>query len=238
VKVAQAALKVKADGAFGASTRAALLAWQRAHKVPVTGVLDKATWARLVPAPPAPKPAPKPAPTPTPTPNPGGSTTAGSGLPSLDQLAHTTSVSPYLKTVLHEGSHGNAVRALQVALAIKPYDGAFGPITLKAVKAFQASRHLHATGVVDAATWAQVQKVANPLLPYRTIVLKQGSTGAVVKVLQKELKVAVDGDFGPKTAAAVKALQKSAHLASTGVVAVKTWIALEARDYPLGRKRW
>jgi peptidoglycan hydrolase-like protein with peptidoglycan-binding domain len=235
VKVAQKALKVKIDGSFGASTRAALLAWQRSHKLPVTGVLDKATWAKLVPAPP---PAPAPAPKPTPTPTSGGTTTAGSGLPSLDQLAHTTSVSPYLKTVLHQGSRGNAVRALQVALAIKPYDGEFGPITLKAVKAFQTSRHLHPTGVVDAATWAQVQQVAYPLLAYRTVVLKQGSKGAVVKVLQKELKVVVDGEFGPKTAAAVKALQKSAHLASTGVVAVKTWIALEARDYPLGRKRW
>ena len=38
--------------------------------------------------------------------------------------------------------------------------------------------------------------------------------------------------------AAVKAFQKSVHLASTGVVAVQTWIALEARDYPLGHKRW
>lgn len=238
VKVAQKALKVKVDGTFGAGTRAALLSWQRAHKLPVTGVLDKATWAKLVPAPPAPAPkppAPKPPKPPTP---PGGTTTAGSGLPSLDQLAHTTSVSPYLKTVLHKGSHGKAVRALQVALAIKPYDGEFGPITFAAVKAFQHTRHLPATGVVDAATWVQVQKVAYPLLPYRTTVLKQGSHGAVVKLLQKELKVVVDGQFGPKTAAAVKAFQKSAHLASTGVVAVKTWIALEAKHYPLGHKRW
>jgi peptidoglycan hydrolase-like protein with peptidoglycan-binding domain len=235
VKVAQKALKVKTDGTFGASTRAALLSWQRSHKVPVTGVLDKATWAKLVPAPPAPTP---PAPKPPTPPTTGGTTTAGSGIPSLDQLARTTSVSPYLKTVLHKGSHGNAVRALQVALAIKPYDGEFGPITLKAVKAFQTARHLHPTGVVDAATWAQVQKVAYPLLPYRTIVLKQGSKGSVVKVLQRELKVVVDGEFGPKTAAAVKAFQKSAHLASTGVVAVKTWIALEAKHYPLGHKRW
>jgi peptidoglycan hydrolase-like protein with peptidoglycan-binding domain len=233
VKVAQKALKIKVDGTFGAATRTALLAWQRAHKLPVTGVLDKATWAKLVPAPPA--PAPKPPATP---PSTGGSSTSASGLPSLDQLAHTTSVSPYLKTVLHKGSRGNAVRALQVALAIKPYDGEFGPITLKAVKAFQTSRHLHATGVVDAATWAQVQKVAYPLLPYRTVVLKQGSKGTAVKVLQQQLKIEVDGIFGPQTAAAVKAFQRSVHLASTGVVAVKTWIAIEAKHYPLGHKRW
>jgi peptidoglycan hydrolase-like protein with peptidoglycan-binding domain len=237
VKVAQKALKVKVDGTFGASTRTALLAWQRTQRLPITGVLDKATWAKLVPAPVVPPAPPTPKPPPTSPPSKGGSTSA-SGLPSLDQLAHTTSVSAYLKTVLRNGSRGNAVRALQVALAIKPFDGEFGPITLKAVKAFQASRHLPATGVVDAATWVAVQKVANPLLPYRTVVLKQGSTGPVVKVLQRELGVDADGIFGPKTEAAVKAFQRSAHLASTGVVAVQTWIAIEAKDYPLGRKRW
>ena len=83
-----------------------------------------------------------------------------------------------------------------------------------------------------------MQKVANPLLPYRTVVLKQGSHGAAVKVLQQQLAVTADGEFGPKTAAAVKAFQKSVHLASTGVVAVQTWIAIEAKHYPLGLKRW
>jgi peptidoglycan hydrolase-like protein with peptidoglycan-binding domain len=239
VKVAQKALKIKVDGSFGASMRSTLVAWQRAHRLPVTGVLDNATWAKLVPAPPVPvKPPVKPPVGTTPPPSTGTGTTSASGLPSLDRLAHTTSVSPYLKTVLHEGAKGNAVRALQVALAIKPADGEFGPITLKVVKAFQTARHLKPTGVVDAATWAQVQAVANPLLPYRLTVLKVGSKGAVVKVLQRQVGVTQDGEFGPVTAAAVKAFQKSVHLASTGVVAVQTWIALEAKHYPLGLKRW
>ena len=107
-------------------------------------------------------------------------------VPSVEQLAHTTSVSPYLKTVVREGSSGNAVRALQDALAIKPADGQ--------VRAghpgggqgrSRASRHLKATGVVDAATWAEVQRVANPLLGYRTSVLKQGSSGAAVTVCRE-----------------------------------------------------
>ncbi len=165
VKVAQKALKIKVDGRFGASMRTTLMAWQRSHKLPVTGVLDNATWAKLVPAPPKPPVATPPKTTPPKTTPPkSGGTTSASGLPSLDQLAHATSVSAYLKTVLHQGSKGKAVRALQVALAVKPYDGEFGPITLKAVKAFQHARHLPVSGVVDAATWAQVQKVANPLL--------------------------------------------------------------------------
>ena len=55
VKVAQKALGLTADGTFGASTRTALIAWQKAHGVPVTGVLDNATWAKLVPPPPPPR---------------------------------------------------------------------------------------------------------------------------------------------------------------------------------------
>jgi peptidoglycan hydrolase-like protein with peptidoglycan-binding domain len=237
VKLAQAALKVPVDGTFGASTRTALIAWQKANGLPVTGVLDDATWAKLVPpVQPAPIIAPVvPVTVITPPPPPGSTSSSAT---SADRLAHTTSVSPYLKTVVREGSSGKAVRALQVALAIKPFDGQFGPITLKAVKAFQSARHLKATGVVDPATWAQVQAVAYPLLADRTTVLKPGSTGPVVKVLQRELRLTVDGTYGATTVAAVKAFQKSVHLASTGVVAVQTWIALEAKDYPLGHKRW
>ena len=235
VKVAQGALRVSESGTFDATTRTALIAWQKANNVPVTGVLDNATWAKLVPAVQPGLPS-QVAPVGKVTYAPTG--TKPASVQSLDQLAQRTSVSPYLKTVVREGSSGAAVRALQVALAIKPNDGKFGPGTLTAVKAFQSSRHLKATGVVDTATWEQVQRVANPLLGYRTTVLKQGSAGVAVSVLQKQLKVTADGKFGPHTAAAVKAFQRSVHLASTGVVAVSTWIALEARNYPLGHKRW
>ncbi len=192
MKVAQKALGVTADGTFGASTRSALIAWQRAQHLPVTGVLDNATWARLVPAtPPAPVNSVAPVAHGTLYTPPGSLSAA-----TLDHLVHTTSVSPYLKTVVREGSSGKAVRALQVALAITPYDGQFGPITLRAVKAFQTSRHLKATGVVDAATWGQVQHVAYPLLGYRRTVLREGSTGAVVSLLQQQLRITADGVFG------------------------------------------
>jgi len=48
-------------------------------------------------------------------------------------------------------------------------------------------------------------------------------------VTQRALRVAADGDFGPKTAAAVKAIQRSAKLAQTGVVSGWTWVAIEKR---------
>ena len=50
VKAVQAAVGVPAkdrDGVFGAQTRACVLAWQKAHKVRATGVVDAATWKAL-----------------------------------------------------------------------------------------------------------------------------------------------------------------------------------------------
>jgi hypothetical protein len=46
IKVAQRRLGVSADGHFGGPTFRKLVAWQK-NRVPVTGVLDKATWRRL-----------------------------------------------------------------------------------------------------------------------------------------------------------------------------------------------
>jgi hypothetical protein len=58
---------------------------------------------------------------------------------------------------LRFGDRGEFVRTLQLRLEslgfrVEAIDGAFGPLTLKAVKAFQSSRGLEPTGVVDAKT--------------------------------------------------------------------------------------
>jgi len=47
IALAQMYLGVRADGKFGASTFWTLLGWQSRAGVPVTGVLDKATWRRM-----------------------------------------------------------------------------------------------------------------------------------------------------------------------------------------------
>jgi hypothetical protein len=54
-------------------------------------------------------------------------------------------------------------------------------------------------------------------------VLKKGSKGESVKTLQEFLKIAVDGDFGPKTESAVKSYQKKNGLVADGIVGPKTW---------------
>lgn len=63
-----------------------------------------------------------------------------------------------------------------------------------------------------------------PWPPSRT--LREGDEGPDVAELQRRLKVAADGDFGPRTKAAVVAFQKSKRLTPDGVVGPKTAAAL------------
>lgn len=58
------------------------------------------------------------------------------------------------------------------------------------------------------------------------MVLKKGSQGREVKLLQEFLEIKVDGDFGPKTENAVKTWQKSNGLVADGIVGPKTWDAM------------
>ncbi len=64
----------------------------------------------------------------------------------------TPTPAPAARPVLREGSTGQAVRDLQVALALV-VDGKFGPKTRAAVVAYQGRRGLLADGVVGSLTW-------------------------------------------------------------------------------------
>jgi peptidoglycan hydrolase-like protein with peptidoglycan-binding domain len=55
-------------------------------------------------------------------------------------------------TPLKKGSKGSGVKNVQTLLKLKA-DGDFGPGTEKAVKAFQKSKGLAETGIVDAITF-------------------------------------------------------------------------------------
>ncbi len=54
-------------------------------------------------------------------------------------------------------------------------------------------------------------------------ILKEGSTGAEVKQLQKQLNLQIDGIFGPITKEAVKEFQKQNGLTVDGIVGKATW---------------
>ena len=63
---------------------------------------------------------------------------------------------PRLVGMLRRGSTGANVRYLQTALGGLKVDGQFGPITDRAVRAFQAAQGLKVDGIVGPITWGRL----------------------------------------------------------------------------------
>ena len=72
----------------------------------------------------------------------------------------------------------------------------------------------------------KVVPVVKPVVVVPDAILKEGSTGSLVKDLQKKLGIAVDGDFGPNTRKAVVGFQVKHDLTADGIVGPKTWKVL------------
>jgi murein L,D-transpeptidase YcbB/YkuD len=125
------------------------------------------------------------------------------------------------------------VRSLQYLLnahgAKLTMDGIFGPKTKAAVAAFQHSKGLSASGVVQASTWRSL-----------LVTVQRCSVGPAVRAVQDQINfrnlkdgrtLAVDGLFGPKTEASVRAFQKGMASEASGfrvdgIVGSRTWQAL------------
>jgi peptidoglycan hydrolase-like protein with peptidoglycan-binding domain len=144
-------------------------------------------------------------------------------------------------TGLKAGALGNTVKSLQQSLidaGIKVRggaDGIFGPATANALKEFQTSQGLSATGVVDDATAAAL---ANPQKPVPSVGSPNESEGGFPSYGEKGTRVVglqaalvksgisvrggVDGDFGAGTAAAVMDFQRANGLSVTGKVSDTT----------------
>ena len=208
------------DGVFGLATANALSQFQYAKGLKVNARVDEATVAALgtpaaVPAALAPA-APAPA-APAPSPMVG----------------------------LAPGATGTNVKALQerlIALGIAVRggaDGVYGPVTANALKTFQTSQGLAATGAVDEATAAALAS-PKPVAPAPEATpgaalgfAVYGERGERVKALQQALvskgvtvRGGVDGIFGSGTAGAVMTFQRSQGLNPTGVVDTVTGQAL------------
>lgn len=137
--------------------------------------------------------------------------------------------------VLRRGSRGPMVVRLQNGLNsagfnVGTVDGLFGTRTQAAVRAFQRSVGLPETGVVDLNTWLAIA----PYLDSRSILLRRGDRGMLVRIAQTALARAgfnpgtVDGIFGPNTQAAVRAFQQARGLTVDGIIGPRTWTALMA----------
>jgi peptidoglycan hydrolase-like protein with peptidoglycan-binding domain len=110
----------KVDGIYGPSTVEAVKALQKAHGLPVTGAVDKATDAALQ-----------------------EDLLAKGGAAAQEALASTAAVQQTLKLAgFWDG----------------PVDGQWTPALTEALKAFQTQLGVPATGAVDAATVAALEK--------------------------------------------------------------------------------
>lgn len=122
------------------------------------------------------------------------------------------------------GAKGATVVVIQHLMNQRGYglavDGAYGSVSVDAVKRFQRSKGLAADGQVGPATW--------PKLVYT---LRQGGNGSHVRALQAALNKrgagpAVDGGFGSVTTSAVRAYQSVNRLVVDGEAGPVTWRAL------------
>lgn len=143
--------------------------------------------------------------------------------------------------VLQKGSQGAAVRELQTLLnryvgtqsigGPIAVDGIFGPTTEERVKTAQYRYLLKRDGIVGSQTWQALR--GNAALIATKPILRRGSTGADVEIIQALLKEAgiyksiVDQIFGQQTETAVRTFQRDRQLQVDGVVGTKTWKALE-----------
>jgi peptidoglycan DL-endopeptidase CwlO len=133
VKTIQNAVGTTADGEFGPATEKSLKSWQRAQSVPVTGVVDAATWAALP---------------------------AAIGLKACGQQVHGDGVAVTC-AALSSGVTGLAVTVLQTALGTTA-DGSFGASTETAVETVQRDNGLKVSGVTTAHTWKALQLWGTP----------------------------------------------------------------------------
>jgi GH25 family lysozyme M1 (1,4-beta-N-acetylmuramidase) len=143
--------------------------------------------------------------------------------------------------VLSRGARGNEVRNMQRALHKAgrnpgPLDGVFGYMTEAAVKLFQRDAELDVTGIYDEETRQALENWKpsdNGLAAARRRVLRRGSSGAEVVVLQTLLqargfyRAAIDGRFGPVTEQAVRGFQRQAGIVVDGWVGPQTWGAFD-----------
>lgn len=129
---------VAIDGFFGEATENAVRAFQSAYGLPVTGVVDEATWVDLY--------------------------NAYRGiLNTTAQYINAVPVALFPGYLLLFGMQGDEIRLLQEYLRelsevypeIPPVEvnGIFGSATRSAVRAFQSLFGLNVTGIVDALTW-------------------------------------------------------------------------------------
>lgn len=222
------------DGAFGVETENAVRAFQRIFGLSVDGVVGRATWYKIQ--------------------------LVFNAVKRLSELASEGLTFDEITTPFPDrlavGDEGFFVYGLQYYLRwislsnpVVPnveFDGVFGPETENAVKTFQSLYGFAPTGVVDDDLFETIFDVYRGIIetvgdeidtgapPFPGEVLKLGSTGPSVEMLQKFINatasiykevppVAVTGVFDEETRDAVYAAQAFFDYPITGVVGPVLW---------------
>ncbi|UOQ47049.1 peptidoglycan-binding protein [Gracilibacillus caseinilyticus] len=151
-----------------------------------------------------------------------------------DKKSSTLNPIPYLNNfdldgLLETGDSGSVVRKLQrdlikLGFALPKYgaDGVFGQETESAVRSFQSAENLAVDGIVGPNTNAKLDKQTTLVSNYPGII-KNGSRGDVVRIIQRRVFAKADGIFGTQTEKKVKEYQQRNGLKVDGIVGPKTW---------------
>jgi cell wall-associated NlpC family hydrolase len=171
VKTIQKAIGATADGDFGPATQKSVRHWQRTHAVPVTGVVDAATWTSLP---------------------------ITTRLPACGQKVDGPGVAVTC-AALAQGTSGTAVGVLQTALGIT-VDGQFGADTSSAVRQLQTDNELKITGITNIATWKALHRWGTPICSTKKTVgpheSKDAKAQAKVRAQVQQLAAALEDKPG------------------------------------------
>ena len=238
VKVLQEALKELgfysgvADGSYGASTVAAVKAFQKKNSIRQDGIASPEVQKLIFEGKPY---------------NSRGKKTAVNTLPNC------------AVSELSSGKKGDQVTALQNSLKTLGFytanpTGVFDKDTISAVKKFQAAHNLTVDGIAGKKTLQLLSLLAaaaeptvyiapttapsptsTPLTAQNVVVLRSGARGLGVTQLQNRLVelgylASADGVFGSQTVSAVKSFQQKNGLSADGVAGLKTQQKLYSAD--------
>ena len=224
------------DGVFDDATEATVRKFQEVFDLAVTGIVDEATWYRIVYI-----------------------------YTSVKRLSELNSegvafeeVEPLYNEDLSIGMQGNEVSHLQYYLAVigayyeavQPVEitGYFGEETENSLKSFQRVFGIPQTGVLDRQTRNDIYRaymgIVETVKPeytavvlYPNIVLREGENNDYVRILQEYLTFIHDtypnipavnntGYFGPLTKQSVMEFQRQFGINPTGFVGGVTWDAI------------
>lgn len=231
-----------ANGIFGESTAQAVSTFQRVFNLPISGIVDKATWYKIKYI-----------------------YVAVMKLSELESEGLTVEdISRPWGDDLRLGDYGQKIRSLQYYLNVIAYfnpeipsvpaTDVFDQATDEQVRAFERFYGLNPDGIVDFRTWLLISEIYNQILRglpegyegaaaelYPGYNLTPGMRNSDVREFQTYLRVIgqniaqipvidVTGYFGPETERAVLIFQRLYGLEPTGFVGSPTWDAA-AREY-------